>query len=93
MKVWWGQKPAYRRWESKVTKTLSKVTRREFGKEERQRTGVEGVHGVREDFFGWFLFCLALSGKVVVMVFTLLSLPIAMKKKTSPIGRQPNCLL
>ena len=93
MKVCWGQKSAYRRWESEATKTRSKVTYREFGKEERQRAGVEVVHGMREDFVGWFLFCLALGRRMVVMVFTLLSLPIATKRKTSPIDKKPNCLL
>lgn len=54
----------------------------------RNRGSARGERGLC-----WFLFCLALGGvRVVVMVFTLLSLPITRKKKTSPIGRQLSSL-
>lgn len=50
------------------------------------------MHGVREDFAGFCFAWLWVGLGVVVMVFTLLSLPITRKKKTSRIGRQLNSL-
>lgn len=84
-----GPESACRRWASEATKTPSEG---EFGKAERQRAGTEGVHGVREDFAGFCFAWLWVGLGVVVMVFTLLSLPITRKKKTSPIGRQLSSL-